>query len=94
MHCSREYVSGLIYVAVSRVRSPEHLQLVNFNRSQLLKPQKRAVEMCASHHLSDPVDDLSCCHLKHLSNETFSVQELFTNLHDEERVVFISQQFG
>ena len=25
VHCSQEYLSGLIYIAVSRVRSPEHL---------------------------------------------------------------------
>ena len=48
VHCLREYDSGLIYVAVSRVRSPAHIQLTNFDRSQLMKPQRRALEMCSS----------------------------------------------
>ena len=30
VHCTNEFVSGLIYVAASRVRSAEHLQMLNF----------------------------------------------------------------
>ena len=78
VHCSREYVSGLIYVAVSRVRSPGHIQLLNFNRLHLMKPPRRALEMCSSHHLTDPVDNLTCCRQKCFSNETpLSVKERF-----------------
>ena len=35
IHCSWEYVPGLIYVAVSRVKSPECIQVLNFHASQL-----------------------------------------------------------
>lgn len=81
VHCSREYVSGLIYVAVSRVRSPAHIQLLNFNRLQLMKPQRKALEMCSSHHLTDPVDDLTCCRHKCFTNETpLSVKERFESI--------------
>lgn len=56
-----EYVPGLIYVAISRVKSPEHIHIVNFNRRQLLKPVKKALEICSSAHFCSPVSDLSCC---------------------------------
>ena len=61
VHCSREYVSRLIYVAISRIRSPEHIQILDFSPQQLLRPQKRAVEICSSQHLDAPVEDMSCC---------------------------------
>lgn len=81
VHCSREYVSGLIYVAVSRVRSPAHIQLLNFNCLQLMKPQRRVLEMCSSHHLTDPVDDLTCCRHKCFTDEMpLSVKERFESI--------------
>ena len=61
VHCSREYVPGLIYVAISRVKSPKHIQVLNFNSRQLLKPQKKALDICSSKHVCQPVADLSCC---------------------------------
>ena len=64
VYCSRDYIPGLIYVAISRVKSPEHIRIVNFNRRQLLKPVKKALEICSSTHLSAPVVDLSCCRTK------------------------------
>ena len=73
VHCSREYVSGLIYVAISRVRSPEHIQVLDFNPRQLMKPQQKAVETCTSCHLSVAVDDFSCCRHKRFSDETLLV---------------------
>ena len=61
VHCSREYVPGLIYVTISRVKAPEHLQIVNFNRSQVLNPEIKALDICVSKHLCSPVVELSCC---------------------------------
>ena len=69
VHCSREYVPGLIYVAVSRVKSPECIQILNFNSRQLLKPQQKAVEMCSTHHTCAPVADRSCCYKKSFSHD-------------------------
>ena len=34
VHCSREYVPGLIYVAISRVKSPEHIQIWSISQSE------------------------------------------------------------
>ena len=48
VHCSREYVSGLIYVAISRVKSPEHIQILDFSPRQLLKSPTRAASRCPS----------------------------------------------
>ena len=69
VHCSREYVPGLIYVAVLRVKSPECIQILNFNSWQLLKPQQKAVEMCYTHHTRAPVADRSCCRKKSFSHD-------------------------
>ncbi|XP_028513423.1 ATP-dependent DNA helicase PIF1-like [Exaiptasia diaphana] len=41
VHCSQEFVSGLTYVATSRVRSSHHIQLVDFSPDFLLKPPKK-----------------------------------------------------
>ena len=38
VHCSSEFVPGLTYVAASRVRSSDHLQMLNFQPRQLLRP--------------------------------------------------------
>jgi len=69
VHCSREYVPGLIYVAVSRVKSPECIQILNFNSRQLLKPQQKAVEICSTHHTCAPIADRSCCCKKSFSHD-------------------------
>ena len=94
VHCSREYVSGLIYVAVSRVRSPAHIKLTNFNSSQLMKPQRRALEMCSSHHFTDPVDDFTCCRHKCLASETPpSVKECFESIEDNFKAFLFPQEW-
>ena len=47
VHCSTEFVPGLIYVSSSRVRSASHVQMVNFKPSQLLKqPHHRHMFNC------------------------------------------------
>ena len=69
VHCSREYVPGLIYIAVSRVKSPQCIQILNFNSPQLLKPQQNAVEMCSTHHTCAPIADWSCCCKKSFSHD-------------------------
>ena len=93
VHCSREYVPGLIYVAVSRVKSPEHIQILNFNPRQLLKPQQKAVEMCSTHHLCSPVEDLSCCRKKSFNHDNLlSVTDRFDDCEeDDEPFTFPSE---
>ena len=90
VHCSRKFVSGLIYVAVSLVRSPAHIQIVNFNRSQLMKPPRRAVEMCISRHLCAPQNDLSCCHRNRFDSKEF--QERFEDLEEDHELFSFPQE--
>ena len=85
VHCSREYVSGLIYVAISRVRSPEHIQVLDFNPRQLMKPQQKALETCTSRHLSAPVEDLSCCRHKRFGDKTLlTVKDRFQDVEEDD----------
>ena len=63
LHCSREYVPGLIYVGISRVKSPDHIQVLNFNASQLLKPGSDVIthSTSSSNDACSTMEDLSCC---------------------------------
>lgn len=73
VNCSREFVPGLIYVAVSRVRRPEDLQICRFRPEQLLKPPQEALEVCSN--TREERDDLSCCVNQKLKEELFSVSD-------------------
>ncbi|XP_022779512.1 ATP-dependent DNA helicase PIF1-like [Stylophora pistillata] len=87
--CSREYVPGLIYVAISRVKSPEHIRIVNFNRLQLLKPVKKALEICSSAHLCSPAMDLSCCRNKPFQqDDLLSVRDRYQEIDQENEEPF------
>lgn len=82
-HCSREYVPGLIYVAVSRVRGPEFLQVINFYPDQLLTPERRVIEHCRSQHTCNAVQDLSCCRKNRMADDLFRVQDRFSDTVEE-----------
>ena len=85
VHCSREYVSELIYVAISRVKSPEHIQILDFSPRQLLKPPRRAVEICSSQHLDAPVADMSCCRNKNINCDLFhSVKDRYHECEEDD----------
>ena len=71
IHCSREYVSGLMYVAISRVKTPDVLQVLNFYPEQLLPLSPEVLNMCKTSSYRDPVEDLSCCCEKILNEDTF-----------------------
>lgn len=71
LHSSKEFVPGLTYVACTRVESCNHLQIVGFDRSHLLKPNKESVNICDGH--CEPGTDTSCCRDHLLSEEDLSV---------------------
>ena len=71
LNCSKEFVPGLIYVAISRVRHPDDLQVRKFKSSQLLKPPPDTLSVCDNSQ--DECDDLTCCVNQNLSNDLFSV---------------------
>ena len=68
VHCTKEFVPGLIYVAFTRVRCAEHLQVVNFRKQQLLPPDAQCINVCDN---STPCrDELGCC-----KNSTLELNE-------------------
>ena len=77
VHCTGEFVPGLIHVAVSRVKKPDDLHVLNFNRKQLLKPPKQVIQICSSGHVCEPVADLLCCRYKELKDDHFKVSDRF-----------------
>lgn len=48
VHCTNEFVSGLMYVAASRVTSADNLNLLNFKPKQLLKPPLEVIKQCST----------------------------------------------
>ena len=48
VHCSKEFVPGFIYVAISCVQHPGDLQVRKFKASKLLKPPADALNVCYS----------------------------------------------
>ena len=71
LHCSKEFVSGLTYVAVSRVENEQNLQVIGFNPEQLLRPPHDAVAVCEGSR--ELLDDLSCCSNQEFEEEWFEV---------------------
>ena len=69
LHCSHEYVPGLIYVSISRVKSPDHIQVINFNANQLLKPGSDVIAHSSSYNTCDTMEDQSCCCHRVLNSE-------------------------
>lgn len=59
LHSSKEFVPGLVYVALSRVRSANHLQVINFHLRQLLLPQQSCLTVCEN--AIPPIESLECC---------------------------------
>ena len=82
IHCSNEYVPGLIYVAVSRVKSIDCVQLLNFNANQLLPPSN-VIQLCSTNNIKEPCTDLTCCSQQEcLDEKCFAVTDRFSE-HDD-----------
>ena len=71
IHCSKEFVPGLIYVAVSRVRRAEDIQILRFKPSQLLQPPEDVLEVCS--HSEEESAGLTCCVFQQLDRRIFNV---------------------
>ena len=79
LHSSKEFVSGLTYVACTRVETVNHLQIVGFDRSQLLKTKpEESVNVC-KYYVCDghcePTDTTSCCRDHILSEEDLTAAD-------------------
>ena len=69
VHCAQKFVAGQTYVAVSRVRSEENLQVIGFQRKFLLPPPAELVNMDTSYLEHD--ESYSCCRHRRLADGFF-----------------------
>lgn len=76
VHCSNEFVPGLTYVALSRVKDPNHLQILNFKSHSLLHSNPRVLKECST-DLGHLYEDLNCCRNKNISPDFFTVQDRY-----------------
>ena len=78
VHSSKEFVPGLLYVAMSRVRSADTLQVIGFSRSQVIPAAPEVIIQCRRDPgESDPA--LRCCRGKATGDERFfDVHDRFT----------------
>ncbi|KAK3737060.1 hypothetical protein QZH41_003693 [Actinostola sp. cb2023] len=76
VHCSKEFVPGLTYVALSRVRSEDDLQVLGFNPEQLAPPAAECINICDAHREIDAVD-WKCCRDIRLQDNDMLVEERF-----------------
>ena len=71
IHCSKEFVPGLIFVAVSRVCRAEDIQILRFKPSQLFQPPADVLEVCSNSE--EKSADLTCCINQQLDRRIFNV---------------------
>ena len=69
VHCAQEFVPGQTYVALSRVRSEQGLQIIGFQRKFLLPPPVGLESMATS--CADTDEQFSCCRNGHLNDSFF-----------------------
>lgn len=74
VHCSKEFTPGLIYVACSRVKTSQHLQVLHFSSDQLLKPSQDCLDVCASHKPMATSAD-NCCVQSELTENELVINE-------------------
>lgn len=74
VHCSKEFVPGLIYIAISRVRHPDDIEVCKFKRDQLLKPPDESIHVCQ--HTQEECPDLTCCVNQNLNSDLFEVSDI------------------
>jgi hypothetical protein len=72
VHCSQEFDSGQTYVAISRVKSEENLQVIGFNKRYLLPPPPEIAQVSTTQH-GNPVQTLECCSKIDLDGENYKL---------------------
>ena len=82
VHCSKEFVPCSIYVAISRVRHPDDIQVCKFKRDQLLKPPNEAIHFCQQSPEESP--DYTCCVNRDLNIDMFKVSDIGNDFGEED----------
>ena len=78
IHCSKEFVPGLTYVALTRVKNSSDIQVINFSASQLLPPSQECLDVSECHHCPDDYGT-RCCRSVQLSEEEMYINEGFND---------------
>ena len=74
VHGSKEFTPGFVYVALSRVKTSQHLQVLNFSPDQLLQPSQDCLDVCVSNqNMGDSTGN--CCAQIALAPSEFTVDE-------------------
>lgn len=73
VHSCKEFVPGLIYVAASRVKHEDQLQLVNFNRKQLIPPSTEVLAVSTNNDEGAVERNRGCCNQRDLEERFFEV---------------------
>ena len=74
LHSSKEFVPGLLYVAFTRVKSSQHLQVLNLNRRQIIPPLQECVDVSKLNKEMNE-HDFSCCRHQILPAQSLDVDE-------------------
>ena len=70
VHASKEFVPGLTYVAVSRVKSVDNLQVVGFKASHIIPADPEVINQC-KRAVGENDPTLACCCMRPVSDENF-----------------------
>jgi ATP-dependent DNA helicase PIF1 len=74
VHCSQEFIPGQTYVAISRVRREESLQILGFHQRFLLPPPS-ALTRVVTCQSGNPVSTFDCCKNSQLDESLTKVDE-------------------
>ena len=72
VHCSQEFDSGQTYVALSRIRSEDNLQVIGSQKRYLLPPPPEIVQIATTRH-GNPVETFKCCSNVDLDGENYKL---------------------
>lgn len=72
VHCSQEFDSGQTYVAISRVKTEENLQVIGFQKRYLLAPPQEIYQISTTQD-GNPVETFKCCTKVELDQENYKL---------------------
>ena len=80
--CAQEFVHGQMYIAMSRVKSSDNLQVINFHCKFLLPPSPELVNVARNTCLQ-PTEMYSCCSFRPLDKSNFVAGDSVMMFHKE-----------
>ena len=74
VHCTREFVPGQTYVALSRIKKDDGLQVIGFRKSFLM-PMPDELMLFNATYCASFLEKQECCKNQVLDNNTFLLQD-------------------